>query len=531
MAVHGDAHVRRHAQPWNLQHTPGGSSGGSGAAVAAGLVGAALGSDGLGSIRIPAGFCGLFGMKPQRTASACPPHRAAVRLARARGVRADRAQRPRRRAVPRRHRAEPPAREASAGRRAGWGARPTACGSRSRPSRSCRSRSMRACCAPTSRQSSCCARSATSSWSATPTTPVAGPPPHRALPARRLRVGQGHRARRAHGASQAPHRARRRLVGEPGSRARSPPKRRSTRAWGGCSRITTCCSPRHRPPGAAHRRVRGPRHAADDVRRHAPDPLPRHLEHHRSAGGLGPRGLHRGGRHSRSRCSSWADPTTRPRCSRSQPRSRPSALAAAAPARIRVSEPRRGGGRRRERRGGLLATLRRGAAGWRADGEAGCCSNAPRGAERADQSKSTPTDLVSEADLDSERSPRASERRPQDGFLGEEDGDEAGTSGLRWVVDPLDGTVNFLFGIPQWCVSVAVRDARGVLAGAIYDPIREELFIAAGGPRDPRGGREDRAGMRTRRAPARASSPARWSRPASPTTRGCAPPRRGCSSA
>jgi myo-inositol-1(or 4)-monophosphatase len=45
-------------------------------------------------------------------------------------------------------------------------------------------------------------------------------------------------------------------------------------------------------------------------------------------------------------------------------------------------------------------------------------------------------------------------------------------------VDPLDGTVNFLFGLPQWCVSVAVRDERGVLAGAIYDPLREELFKA-----------------------------------------------------
>jgi myo-inositol-1(or 4)-monophosphatase len=58
-----------------------------------------------------------------------------------------------------------------------------------------------------------------------------------------------------------------------------------------------------------------------------------------------------------------------------------------------------------------------------------------------------------------------------------------GQSGLRWIVDPLDGTVNFLFGIPQWAVSVAVADERGTIAGAVYDPAREELFLATrGGP-------------------------------------------------
>jgi myo-inositol-1(or 4)-monophosphatase len=103
-----------------------------------------------------------------------------------------------------------------------------------------------------------------------------------------------------------------------------------------------------------------------------------------------------------------------------------------------------------------------------------------RGAERSIASKSTPTDLVSEADLASERAIREllARRRPDDGFVGEEGDHAEGTSGLSWVVDPLDGTVNFLFGIPQWCVSVAVRDSDGTIAGAVYDPNRDELFSA-----------------------------------------------------
>jgi myo-inositol-1(or 4)-monophosphatase len=105
---------------------------------------------------------------------------------------------------------------------------------------------------------------------------------------------------------------------------------------------------------------------------------------------------------------------------------------------------------------------------------------AQHGAEEV-TSKSTPTDLVSEADIASERAIREllAARRPQDGFVGEEGGSAESSSGLSWVVDPLDGTVNFLFGIPQWCVSVAVRDGEGTLAGAVYDPNRDELFMAS----------------------------------------------------
>jgi myo-inositol-1(or 4)-monophosphatase len=102
------------------------------------------------------------------------------------------------------------------------------------------------------------------------------------------------------------------------------------------------------------------------------------------------------------------------------------------------------------------------------------------GRERALASKSTPTDLVSEADLASERliRERLALIRPADGFLGEEGGEEKGSTGLTWIVDPLDGTVNFLFSIPQWSVSVALADDRGSLVGAIFDPCSGELFSA-----------------------------------------------------
>jgi myo-inositol-1(or 4)-monophosphatase len=96
------------------------------------------------------------------------------------------------------------------------------------------------------------------------------------------------------------------------------------------------------------------------------------------------------------------------------------------------------------------------------------------------EAKSTPTDLVSAADKAAEELivGRISAARPGDGFLGEEGADEAGSSGLRWIVDPLDGTANFLFGLPQWAVSIAVEDEDGVLAGVVYDPPRGELWAA-----------------------------------------------------
>jgi myo-inositol-1(or 4)-monophosphatase len=95
------------------------------------------------------------------------------------------------------------------------------------------------------------------------------------------------------------------------------------------------------------------------------------------------------------------------------------------------------------------------------------------------RAKSTPTDLVSDADLAAEAAISAvlKDRRPRDAILAEEGGATDGGE-LRWLVDPLDGTVNFLFGIPAFAVSVACEDRSGTLAGVVLDPVREECFEA-----------------------------------------------------
>ncbi len=97
--------------------------------------------------------------------------------------------------------------------------------------------------------------------------------------------------------------------------------------------------------------------------------------------------------------------------------------------------------------------------------------------------KTTPTDEVSDADRASEALIVAAIRRtyPDDAIVSEEGGGSGGTSGRRWLVDPLDGTVNYLYRIPQWCVTIACADARGPLVGVTYDPTRDELFSAVRG--------------------------------------------------
>jgi myo-inositol-1(or 4)-monophosphatase len=95
--------------------------------------------------------------------------------------------------------------------------------------------------------------------------------------------------------------------------------------------------------------------------------------------------------------------------------------------------------------------------------------------------KTSATDPVSDADRAAEAAIRAllAERRPGDAILGEEGGETGGDgSAVRWVVDPLDGTVNYLFGYPQWSVSVAAEDAGGTIAGVVLDPLRDEEIAA-----------------------------------------------------
>jgi myo-inositol-1(or 4)-monophosphatase len=97
--------------------------------------------------------------------------------------------------------------------------------------------------------------------------------------------------------------------------------------------------------------------------------------------------------------------------------------------------------------------------------------------------KSSPTDVVTAADLASERviRDRVLAARPDDGFLGEEGDDVAGTTGVVWIADPIDGTVNFLYGIPQFAVSIAAQVDGSVAAGVVHNPVSGETFTATRG--------------------------------------------------
>lgn len=97
--------------------------------------------------------------------------------------------------------------------------------------------------------------------------------------------------------------------------------------------------------------------------------------------------------------------------------------------------------------------------------------------------KSSPTDLVTEWDTRAEEliRSRLSQWRPNDGILGEEGETIHGDTGIDWVVDPIDGTTNFAFGLSGYAVSIAAVDAVGAVAAAVYAPEVRELFVAARG--------------------------------------------------
>lgn len=115
--------------------------------------------------------------------------------------------------------------------------------------------------------------------------------------------------------------------------------------------------------------------------------------------------------------------------------------------------------------------------------EAGALALSMRAGVRQLDTKSSPTDVVTAADKAVEDLLHSALRvaRPEDGVLGEEGAARTGTTGVRWVIDPIDGTVNFLYGLPQWAVSIGVEDSAGTMAGVVFDPMKDELWTAVRG--------------------------------------------------
>lgn len=97
--------------------------------------------------------------------------------------------------------------------------------------------------------------------------------------------------------------------------------------------------------------------------------------------------------------------------------------------------------------------------------------------------KTSPTDVVTAMDAASEALIRARllAARPSDGFIGEEDVAIAGSSMVTWVVDPIDGTVNYLYGIPQYAISIAAVVAGESIAGVVHNPVSLEMWTATRG--------------------------------------------------
>lgn len=114
--------------------------------------------------------------------------------------------------------------------------------------------------------------------------------------------------------------------------------------------------------------------------------------------------------------------------------------------------------------------------------------DARRAGVSVEATKSSAVDIVTAVDRDTETLIRSLilEARPDDGIVGEEEARHVGTSGLDWIVDPIDGTVNFLYGIPAWAVSIAVAEGAAddgtggrTVAGVVVNPVNGELFEAS----------------------------------------------------
>lgn len=103
--------------------------------------------------------------------------------------------------------------------------------------------------------------------------------------------------------------------------------------------------------------------------------------------------------------------------------------------------------------------------------------------EQLQVSRKGPADFVSAADKRAEQVifDELKYARPNYGFLMEEGGEVKGTADARFIIDPLDGTTNFLHGIPQWAISIALEEKGEVTAGIVYDPVKDELFQAVKG--------------------------------------------------
>ena len=117
------------------------------------------------------------------------------------------------------------------------------------------------------------------------------------------------------------------------------------------------------------------------------------------------------------------------------------------------------------------------------------------GAGPAISTKSSPTDLVTEMDTWAEAhiTERLLSARPNDGVLGEEGANISGSSGVTWSVDPIDGTVNFVHGLPGFCVSIAAQVAGQSVAGVVVSPLHHDVFEATVGGGATRNGRAIRS--------------------------------------